>query len=235
FQPSCWRQRGGDATFAGGLVYWLSVSYLTTDANKRFGWKTSTNHWNDDGVWGHLTSTFDYARDWKELHDPRTGISLDLSFALRAFPITGKNEDILNRTTSSATGIQIVVAGLHEITWHYDDSPPLPPWPNFQVTYAGGNTILTWSGKTVPVNGMSHVGWEMGGSGPPEIIPQNWFFGGAIIGPAYQLIYPSLGNPAPGGAVLVLNNDIFTLPISPANGSVEFFVDPPGLDQMNPQ
>jgi hypothetical protein len=233
FQPSCWRQRGGDATFAGGLVYWLSVSYVNPDPVKRFGWKTSTNHFNDDGVWGHLTSTFDFARDWKDLHEPRSGISLDLSFALRAFPITGKNEDILNRTTGTATGIQIVVAGIHEVTWHYDDSPP---WPNFQVTYVAGNTILTWSGKTVPVNGISHVGWEMGGSGPPVIISQTWLGpGGVVLGTAYQLNYHYLGNATTGGAVLILNNDIVNLPIRPANGSVEFFVDPPGLDQMNPQ
>jgi hypothetical protein len=234
FQPSCWIQRGGDATFAGGLTYWLSVSCLPADPSKFFGWKTTTNHWQDDAVWGHLTSTLDFVRDWKDLHDPRNGISLDLSFALRAFPITGKNEDILNRTTSVATGIRVVIAGIHEVTWHYDDSPTA--WPNFDVTFSGGNTILTWSGKSVGVNSISHVGFEMGGSGPPVIISQSWLgSGGAVIGPAYQLNYHYLGNATTGGAVLILNNDIVNLPIRPANGSVEFFLDPPGLDQMNPQ
>jgi len=233
FQPSCWIQRGGDATFAVGLTYWLSVSCLPADGSKVFGWKTTTNHWQDDAVWGHLTPNLDFVRDWKDLHDPRDGISLDLSFALRAFPITGKNEDILNRTTSVATGIQIVLAGIHEITWHYDDSPS--PWPNFQVTYGISTTILTWSGKTVPVGGISHVGWEMSGSGAPVIISQTWLGPGGPLGPAYQLNYHYLGNATTGGAVLILNNNIVGLPLRPANGSVEFFLDPPGLDQMNPQ
>jgi hypothetical protein len=232
FYPSCWIQRGGSAAFGGGLTYWLSVSYLATDQNKLFGWKTSTNHWNDDGVWGHLDPSFNFLKDWKDLHDPRTGISLDLSLALRNFPITGKNEDVKNTTTGIATGIQIVVAGIHEVTWHYDDSPP---WPNFDVTFSGGNTILTWTGKTVPVGGISHVGFEMGGSGAPVIISQSWLAITGVLGPAYQLNYHLLGNATTGGAVLVLNNDIIGLPILPANGVVEFFIDPPSLDQMNPQ
>lgn len=53
--------------------------------------------------------------------------------------------------------------------------------------------------------------------------------------PAYQLNYHYLGNATTGGAILVLNNDITGLPIMPVNGLVEFFLDPPGLDQMNPQ
>ena len=36
--------------------------------------------------------------DWKDLHDPRTGKSLDLSFALKRFPIVGINKDIYNST-----------------------------------------------------------------------------------------------------------------------------------------
>jgi len=235
FQPSCWRQNGGDATFAGGLTYWLSVSCLPagTGTSRFFGWKTTTNHWQDDAVWGHLDAAHNFVKDWKDLHDPRSGISLDLSFALRAFPITGKNEDIVNNTPTAATGIQIVIAGIHEITWTYDDSPEwFPP----VVTYSGGTTIITWTGKSVPPGGISHVGWEMSGSGPPVIVSQSWLGpGGVVLGPAYQLNYHYLGNATTGGAVLILNNDITGLPIRPANGRVEFFLDPPGLDQMNPQ
>jgi hypothetical protein len=234
FQPSCWIQRGGDATFSGGLTYWITVSYLSGGAGaKLFGWKTSTNHYQDDGVWGHLDPAYNFLKDWKDLHDPRNGISLDLAFKLKNFPVTGKNEDVVNNTGTAATGLQIVVQGYHEITQTYDDSPP---WNPPQIAQ-GANTTITWTGKTVFAGGVSHVGWEMGGSGPPVILSQSWLGPGGVVlaPPAYQLNYHYLGNATTGGAVLILNNNIVGLPMILSNGSVEFYMDPPGLDQMNPQ
>lgn len=62
------------------VVYWLSV---TVPAAAQIGWKTSTNHWNDDAVFGHVDGQGNFVGSWMEMVDPRdTNISLDLSFAL---------------------------------------------------------------------------------------------------------------------------------------------------------
>src|SRR5262249_233900 len=68
-------------------VYWLSA-YAQPAAGTFFGWKTSTNHWNDDAVIGHVTATGTAVGDWKELRDPRlpTFVSLDLAFLLNNGP-----------------------------------------------------------------------------------------------------------------------------------------------------
>jgi len=223
-REACWRQTG---TPSAPRTYWLSLSANTVNVDQNlFGWKTSTNHWNDDGVWGH-TNNFPPG-DWKDLRDPRNGKSLDLSFALRSFPVVGVNKDIRNTTTQNATGIEIVVAGIHEVTWHYDDSPP---WPNFSVTYAGGNTVLRWTGKVVPPGAgaasVSHVGFEMGGTAI-TYVSLSWLSATGIIGPAIQVGHHSWNN----GATLVLNNELMPTPVTVLGGSVEFYEDPVGLDQM---
>src|SRR5262249_45078122 len=38
------------------IVYWLSVYAQNTGPNFQFGWKTSTNHFFDDAVYGHVTA-----------------------------------------------------------------------------------------------------------------------------------------------------------------------------------
>jgi hypothetical protein len=138
---ACWRQVG---TPNSPQVYWITVSAFTQNIDQYlFGWKTSTNHWNDDGVWGHMQTTNIALGDWKDLHHPIPPTnSLDLAFALRQFPIVGINKDLRNvmQPAQTAFGVQIVVAGTHEVTWHYDDSPP---WPFFSVSHVGGNTVLT--------------------------------------------------------------------------------------------
>ena len=62
------------------VVYWLAA---TVQIDASIGWKTSTNHWNDDAVCGHIDPQGNPVGDWWELRDPRnTDISLDLSFAI---------------------------------------------------------------------------------------------------------------------------------------------------------
>jgi len=228
FFPSCWKQQG--SPFGSGKTYWLSVSYLPRTTGALFGWKTSTNHWQDDGVFGHLNAANTPLRDWKDLHDPRTGKSLDLAFALRTFPVIGINKDLKNTTTLTANGLQIVVAGIHEITWHYDDSPP---WPHFSQSYAGGNTVLQWSDpsgvKTVAPGTITHVGFEMSGSSL-TLVSMNWLVGGSAIGVPIQVNHHMLGN----GSLLVLNNDLNLAPVFVNGGTLEFFGEPAPLDQMNP-
>ncbi len=62
------------------IVYWVSVTAVT-DKDTVFGWKTSTNHFNDDAVFGHLNNGVPMG-DWRELRDPVTQRSLDLAFAI---------------------------------------------------------------------------------------------------------------------------------------------------------
>ncbi len=62
-----------------GTVYWVSIT-ATNVGPELFGWKTSTNHWNDDAVYS------DNGTNWFELRYPTNslyaGQSIDLSFAL---------------------------------------------------------------------------------------------------------------------------------------------------------
>lgn len=100
-----------------GNIYWLAVANVdpnndgildTLDINdalqgfNRFGWKTSREHFNDDAVFLDLPDVFGLPVDalglpggapfpglpWRELIDPITGESLDLSFVITPEPAT---------------------------------------------------------------------------------------------------------------------------------------------------
>ena len=227
-QLPCWREYG---TPTKPIVYWLSVTAMIADTNKyQFGWKTSTNHWNDDGVYGHLDLQGNPLKDWKELINPRNGKSLDLSFRITAFPVVGVNKDLKNLTGQPADCLEIVLAGSQIITWHYDDSPA---WPNFTVTQVGGNTVLRWCGKGVLNKAISHVGFMMPGTAV-KIVSMQWYANGVAIGVPIQVNHHLLGAAAGGLAQLVLANDFVPSPVFVLGGVAEFFVDPAPLDQMNP-
>ncbi|MHC4500208.1 MAG: DUF7901 domain-containing protein, partial [Planctomycetota bacterium] len=72
------------------VVYWLVVEAYTWQPTGlmaeeedpiRFGWKTSTDHWNDDAVWSD-----DFGDSWNELRypagHPYEGNSIDLAFEI---------------------------------------------------------------------------------------------------------------------------------------------------------
>jgi hypothetical protein len=217
----CWYQDGAPTAHK---TYWLSVTALTDTNRFLFGWKTSTNHFQDDGVFGHLGSGNIPLGDWKDLHDPRSQKSLDLAFALRTFPIVGINKDLRNTTAQTATGIKIVVQGIHEITWHYDSS-----WPVFAANYSSGNTELLWTGGTLPSGAITHVGFEMAGT-KVTIASMSWLSGLTVIGTPIQVNYHMWGN----GNSLTLNNDFVGDVVIPNGGLVEFHANAVPLDQMVP-
>ena len=68
------------------IVYWLDVQArpLAGPTLAQFGWKTSTQHWNDDAVWGQGVEP--YPGPWNELTYPPehqlAGQSIDLAFAV---------------------------------------------------------------------------------------------------------------------------------------------------------
>jgi hypothetical protein len=73
------------------VIYWLEVEAFPVfepgAAPPLFGWKTSTDHWNDDAVWADTpTGT------WSELIYPKgndyEGMSMDLAFVITPEPTT---------------------------------------------------------------------------------------------------------------------------------------------------
>jgi len=82
-----------------GKIYWLDVQVFAT--NGLFGWKTSTNHWNDDAVWGETPNP-----DWSELRypagHPLEGQSVDLAFALTTVPEPSAFQLVLLALSSAA-------------------------------------------------------------------------------------------------------------------------------------
>lgn len=66
-----------------GKIYWLVI---TVESNYgEWGWKTSLNHWNDDGVWRDEFPN-EPPTPWRELRDPITGESLDMAFVITPEP-----------------------------------------------------------------------------------------------------------------------------------------------------
>jgi hypothetical protein len=77
-------------------VYWLGVQVMPSIQDAVFGWKTSTDHWNDDATFADTTSfggpLYGPAPQpvyWLDLHDPATSspqISLDQAFVINGVP-----------------------------------------------------------------------------------------------------------------------------------------------------
>jgi len=77
----CFRQHG---TPENPIVYWLSVQAFLQDDVWFFGWKSSSEHWNDDAVWALETGP--PAFPWVEMRyippHPYAGESVDLAFSI---------------------------------------------------------------------------------------------------------------------------------------------------------
>jgi hypothetical protein len=77
------------------MVYWLDVQAAPLDPAAVFGWKTSVDHWNDDGVWGDGFEP--YFGPWFELRYPPAheyaDSSIDLAFKLVTDPLSGAPTD----------------------------------------------------------------------------------------------------------------------------------------------
>jgi len=71
-----------------GKIYWLDLSVAATNPMGepvQLGWKTSLDHWHDDAVWADFGGA---AFEWRPLHDPLTGITLDMAFVITPEPAT---------------------------------------------------------------------------------------------------------------------------------------------------
>jgi hypothetical protein len=87
-----------------GTIYWLSVTADCFDTNQfRFGWKTSPIQFKDNAVFS------DNQVNWGELIDPRTGVSLDLSFTVATpGPQTNNIQKWLQRPDLTPTGLDVL-------------------------------------------------------------------------------------------------------------------------------
>jgi hypothetical protein len=227
FFPTVWKETG--MPFAP-KIYWLSV---TANANTNlylFGWKTSTNRWGDDSVFGHVNNFWQPLNDWRELRDPRNSNSLNQAFAIKTFNVYHLNKDFYNLTHQVADAFEIVLLGSHEVTWHYDDYVHTA-WPNFTVLYSGGTTILRWSGGTVAPHQLTHVGFEVPYLNPPvQLVTTRWLAGGAVIGSPAQL------NIVRTATTVQLANSVFEppTPMLLGNFTIEYYPDAVPLDLLNP-
>jgi hypothetical protein len=72
-------------------VYWLDIQAEPDDPDATIGWKTSYQHWNDDGVWGMGSEP--YLGPWYELRYPPDHEyypnTIDLAFRLITDPESG--------------------------------------------------------------------------------------------------------------------------------------------------
>jgi len=68
-----------------GTIYWLDISVdLRGEAETgQLGWKTSTDHFNDDAVYWDMID-----QKWVELRDPINNESLDMAFVITPEPAT---------------------------------------------------------------------------------------------------------------------------------------------------
>ncbi len=71
------------------VVYWLDVKAVPGDPQAFLGWKTSTDHWNDDAVWTFGEEPYEDL--WEELRyppdHPNHPESIDLAFRLFGVPV----------------------------------------------------------------------------------------------------------------------------------------------------
>lgn len=83
----------------GGKIYWLDVQVMTNN-NSVFGWKTTTEPWNDDAVFadtecfgGPPVGPAPPPVFWQDMHypigHPYEGQSIDLAFAITTIPEPG--------------------------------------------------------------------------------------------------------------------------------------------------
>jgi hypothetical protein len=79
-----------------GTIYWLDATAYP-EAESYFGWKTSLEHWNDDGAWASGPEPIDPSAWWElryPLTHPLEGESIDLAFQIwgRPEPVVQTNK-----------------------------------------------------------------------------------------------------------------------------------------------
>jgi hypothetical protein len=82
---TCFIPSGQEFMQQEGTIYWLDVQAVYSDTSAYFGWKTSLDHWQDDGTWATGAEPGPFT--WNELkypadHVEMAGQSIDLAFRI---------------------------------------------------------------------------------------------------------------------------------------------------------
>ena len=110
-----------------GTIYWLNVmadigppGYPGIPEPPLWGWKTSTEHFEDDACWAVWTPP---AYEWLPLTDPRTGLTLDLAFVITSSGVQVICGDVNN------DGIVNVGDIVYLVSYLYKGGPAPIPMP----------------------------------------------------------------------------------------------------------
>jgi hypothetical protein len=110
-----------------GTIYWLNVmadlgppGYQGFPEPPLWGWKTSTEHFEDDACWAVWTPP---VYDWFPLMDPRTGLTLDLAFVITSSGVPVICGDVNN------DGIVNVGDIVYLVSYLYKGGPAPVPLP----------------------------------------------------------------------------------------------------------
>jgi hypothetical protein len=107
-----------------GNVYWLQFDIWTHTG--WIGWKTSTDHWNDDAVWNNPDGPF----EWHALYDPCTGETIDLAFEITTGPAYSHPNNVLWEYKAYDYDEVLVGYDKHPT---YDFDPPREPVFRYSV------------------------------------------------------------------------------------------------------
>jgi hypothetical protein len=142
----------------GPIVYWLDVQAYPYDTDAWFGWKTSLNHWNDDGVWGDGFEP--YFGPWFELRYPPmhelAGHSINLAFRLLNEPSSGVPTD---RPTPEGFGLYQNIPNPFGATTTIRFSLPAAAHARLEVFDVTGRVVATLVDESRPA-GINTVTWS---------------------------------------------------------------------------
>jgi len=124
-------------TVENPVTYWLGVEVFYPDPSFRLGWKTSTDHWNDDAVYRDILEPLN---PWKELRYPEEHPwryeSIDLAFVIGTMP---KKDPKWIQRLDTEHGLDVIASG----------SPTLPYEPVHDDFVSDGRPIthIRWWGS----------------------------------------------------------------------------------------
>ena len=152
-----------------GTIYWLDVAAYPEEESY-FGWKTSLDHWNDDGVYAFGEEPSIDPSDWSELRypdgeppHPMMGESIDL-----AFRIWGQAEEEEPPVVQANKWRQLPdldPTGMDVSAYYSSEGDSFVLADDYQCTTPGPITEIhvwgSWLGDTLPSGGADDVSFTL--------------------------------------------------------------------------